>query len=159
MTVEINIYLHGYFFFEIQEDQQQLVLASPRYDMHKFGFWNDQELAWTSFEHGDFEWMKALRDGGQDQLPNNILQFSRNDIGIKHPFIQPPDASRAYAVYFVLPRPSAITPVRDGGDLAEFPMKDGKVKRSVGNHCGDNTQLSLISCLTYEASGPVGFTD
>lgn len=155
MSVVINVYLHGFFFIETSKDK--LVIASPKYDMHNFGYWDDQERAWHTFPNSPFSWIKALQDGGKQDFPKDILQFSRDDLGLKRSFIQPPDAIRQYAVYLELPLPADITSARDGGDLSEFHMKDGKVKKSVSGHCGDNTPLCLLSRLTYVASGPVGF--
>jgi hypothetical protein len=154
MTVDINIYLHGYFFTEAQDDK--LVIASPPYTMHKIGYWDDAEMSWRPFPK-PFQWIPALRDGGKQDFPDDILHFSRKDLGLSKPFI-PPDAGQ-YGVYIELPLPSDIRSVRDGGDLGEFQMQDGKVAESVTHLCGSNARLSLVTWLLYKSSGVLGFTD
>lgn len=158
MTVPINIFLHGYFFTEAQDEK--LVIASPKYDMHMFGHWDDQEQTWTPFPASPFTWIDALRDGGKQDFPGDVLLFSRGDLGLKQPFIQPPGIGREYAVYIELPLPSDIQSVRDGGNINELLMvKGGKIEGSVHGHCGTNHQLALITQLVYTANGPIGFTD
>lgn len=158
MTVDINIFLHGFFFTEAQDNK--LVIASPKYEMHNFGYWNDQEVTWTAFPASPFSWIQALRDGGKQDFPNDILQFSRKDLGLKTPFIPAPGNGVEYAVYIELPHPSDIQSVRDGGNINELLMvKGGKVEGSVHGHCGTNHKMSLITQLLYKANGPIGFTD
>jgi hypothetical protein len=158
MTVPINIFLHGYFFTEAQADK--LVIASPKYDMHMFGYWDDQQLTWKAFPSTPFTWIQQLRGGGEADFPDDTLQFSRDNLGLKTPFIPPPGGGVEYAVYIELPFPSRIDSVRDGGNINEFLMKKGgKIEGSVHGHCGTNHEMSLITQLVYVANGPIGFTD
>ncbi len=164
MAVEIHIFLHGFFFAEVQQipgtPKNKLVIASPKHDpmMHKFGYWDDHDMSWQRFPSPTvtFPWIAALQDGGKQKFPNDILQFSRQELGLKTNFID--KSSDQYAVYVDLGvLPSGITSLRDGGDIVELPMQDCKVKTSIGNHCG--TQLKLVTCLTYQVPNPVGFNN
>jgi hypothetical protein len=161
---EIRIFLHGFFFVEVQQvpdtGKNTLVIASPKHDpmMHKFGYWNDHDMSWQPFPApgSTFPWIAALQDRGKQNFPKDILQFSRNDLGLTTNFIDKPPAR--YGVYIDLGvLPSKITSLRDGGDLVELPMQDCNVKKSISSHCG--AQLKLVTCLTYQISNPVGFND
>ena len=168
MAVEIHIYLHGFFFTEVQQipgtQENTLVIASPKHDpkhgpmMHKFGYWDDRDVAWQPLPTpgSTFPWIAELQDGGKQQFPKDILQFSRVDLGLNANFID--KSADQYAIFINLTKlPSDITSLRDGGDVVGLPMQDCKVKKSIGSHCG--TQLKLITCLTYQVSNPVGFNN
>lgn len=161
---EIRIFLHGFFFIEVQQipntQKKTLVIASPKHDpaMHKFGYWDDHEVTWKQFPNPDstFSWIAALQEGDKQQFPNDILQFSRDNLGLKANFID--RSADQYAVFIDLKKlPLAITSLRDGGDLSELPMQDGNVKKSIANHCGP--QLKLVTCLTYEVANSVDFNE
>jgi len=159
MAVTINIYLHGFFFTEIQGNE--LVIASPKHNMHKFGFWDHQQNELQAFPAAPtpLPWFKSLTQGQQDQFPNDILRFSRTDIKVPVDkfFIAPP--GNQYQVYFRLPVPANITSVRPGGNMREIGMDRSMVAQSIQKRCGTGIDLSLITCLTYSAIGNIGFTD
>jgi hypothetical protein len=148
----LNIFLHGFFFFEIIG--QNLVLATPFCDGHNFGYWDYTDSVLHPFP-GPPIW-DALMDGGQDpKVPQAILQFSRDDLRIPA-FIPPPSGDIQYAFYQKLPRPSNIAPVRAGGNIREMKRKKGNVSDSLENHCGTDYNVSLITCLQYKTSRPLG---
>jgi hypothetical protein len=160
VTTEINIYLHGFFFTEIQGNN--LVIASPKHDMHNFGYWDHQQNSFLPFPSpsGSFPWINFLMQGQQDYFCPGILQFSRKEIGVPDNkfFIELPEDQ--YKVYLKLPIPNNITSVRAGGNMKEISMDtSGKVAKSIYSHCGDDTDLGLITCLTYFSSVNIGFTD
>jgi hypothetical protein len=159
MAVDINIYLLGFFFSEIQDDQ--LIIASPKHMMHKFGFWDHQQNQLQPFPAppAPLPWFRFLEQGQHDQFPDDILRFSRTDLGMptNEFFIAPPGDQ--YQVYFQLPVPADITSVRPGGNMREIGMDKSKVAQSIQKRCGTDIDLSLITRLTYSATGNIGFTD
>jgi hypothetical protein len=160
VTTEINIYLHGFFFTEIQGSN--LVIASPKHDMHKFGYWDHQQNLFLPFPatSDSFPWINFLKQGQQDYFRSGILQFSRKEIGVPDNMFFIGLPADHYKVYITLPLPKDITSVRAGGNIKEISMdRSGKVAQSIYTHCGEDTDLGLITCLTYVSTANIGFTD
>jgi hypothetical protein len=160
MPVDISIYLHGFFFSEIQGDQ--LVIASPPHKMHNFGYWDHQQNDLKPYPvyPNTFSWIPALRQGQQDTFPTDVLRFTRSDLSMPKGewFISAPGDQ--YAFYVKLPLPADIISVRPGGNLSEIGMDlKGKVATSIKKQLPGSPNLSLITCLQYVANGPIGFTD
>jgi hypothetical protein len=160
MAVEIRIYLHGFFFTEVQGDN--LVIASPYHNMHAFGFWDHQQNFLQPFpaSSNTFPWIQQLRQGQANSFDKDLFQFTRADLGMgsSEVFINLP--SSQYPAYVTLPLPEEIKGIRAGGNITEFGMDtSGKVAKSIIKHCGSPADLSLIVRLTYMSSGQIGFTD
>lgn len=148
----VDIFLHGFFLVEVVGGK--LVLASPEYNDHVFGYWDhtDKILHAPPLWSSPFPWIAALdTSGSANTFPDDLLHFSREAVGPANgPFINPPDLRHRYAWYLELPLPSKISGVREGGNIAELVIPKGNhVGDSVKKHCGPTGNLKLITCLHY----------
>ncbi|HEX7286182.1 MAG TPA: hypothetical protein VF532_08370 [Candidatus Angelobacter sp.] len=159
----LDIFLHGFFLIEVQG--KNLVIASPKYEDHVFGYWDhtDRKLHTPPPVNSTapFPWIAALdTKGNADKFPKSLLHFGRGAVGSgTGPFIPPPDDKHLYKWYLRLPLPAQIRGVRQGGNISEMAMSsNSKIAKSVYDHCGYNKKLKLITRLRYNTVTPVNIS-
>ncbi len=156
------ILLHGMFFMAFKNNQ--LIVTTPRFKNHIFGIRGPNDVnifpLLSILGLRDIYWTQiGLKDGGMQQFPKTLLNFSAADTGVTELL---PIGSMDYEFSLVLPRPADIYPFRKD-KLGTFetvariptspkPSRKDPVRDSIIRSCGSdkNQPVGLLTGLIYE---------
>lgn len=145
----VFLFFHGFFFFDVQSinGKDALLVGAPYYKYHKFLHRDQGANQLDPIPQQVWDLTTDLTGATvMPKWPREILNFSKS--GIMHDVV-PRTWSSAFGCILVLPCPSAIKGIRDGGDITDFTM-GGNIASRISAVSGPN--LSLITRLQYTSS-------
>ncbi|HEY2915200.1 MAG TPA: hypothetical protein VGK21_17680 [Candidatus Angelobacter sp.] len=150
----VKIFLHGFFFIDVQDQKLGLVVAAPFHPNHHFVFRSDGETQFVDIPMSVIDFQENLKSSSTSLAwPKSILNFEKAKVGLDRQVITRV-WSNTLGCLLLLPWPDRIVAHRNGGKLAEFKL-GGNVGKVIQNSC--NPALSLSISLEYDDSTGLPF--
>jgi len=137
----VKIFLHGFFFIDVQE--KGVVVAAPSYPKHHFLFRSDGDTQFTDIPMSVVDLQTNIHTSAtaRPQWPKGIFNFKKSVVGLD-PQALASVWSNTLGCLLLLPWPDRIVQHRDGGVLTDV-IFGGNVGKAIQSSCDQKLWLSI----------------